>query len=238
MACPITVAKFVGTISLGLLTGLSYSVSTIAIPALLALPSASSAARTLKDIQSRTRKHVIALSQITAISLLTAFTLSSPRRRHPYLIWTGLMSLIGGGGLEWWYGRSSLPWSFFTTWSWSLDGSSATFSSSASGTGFGVGSWVITGLGGNSSTAAPTRTQEDEESSSSGNGSEIEIVEGEEAEAAAAAAPETATPTEAAINGETVKQDMENERKFQRLRTWVVGLGFSMGVVGIWGDRM
>lgn len=29
---------------------------------------------------------------------------------------------------------------------------------------------------------------------------------------------------------------MNRERKIQKVRTWILGVGFSMGVVGIWGD--
>lgn len=40
----------------------------------------------------------------------------------------------------------------------------------------------------------------------------------------------------AAINGEKVEAEMVRERRVQRIRTLVSGLGFAMGVVGIWGD--
>lgn len=38
------------------------------------------------------------------------------------------------------------------------------------------------------------------------------------------------------INGEKVEMEMKRERKVQVVRTLVSGLGFMMGVVGIWGD--
>ncbi|KKZ68534.1 hypothetical protein EMCG_05818 [[Emmonsia] crescens] len=227
MVCPITVSKFVGTISLGLLTGLSYATSIIAIPSLQSLPNASTASQTLKELQLRTSKHVLRLSHITAITLFTAFTLSSPRRRHPYLIWTALTSLIGGAGLEWWYNRETMTWS-------SLSGGLIGFSS-CSRSGFGVISWgpARTSAGGS------VFARSDEEDSN-GNGSEIEIVGDEEASSAAAATSTNAAASRSEddlnVNGEAVQIEMEQERKFQKLRMSILGLGFSMAVVGIWGE--
>ncbi|KAI2149072.1 hypothetical protein LOZ27_001209 [Ophidiomyces ophidiicola] len=191
MACPITVAKFVGTISLGLLTGVSYSASTITIPALHLLPTANDAAQTFKDIQVRTRRRVFTLSNLTAISLLTAFSLSSPRRKHPYLVWTGLIALIGGTGLECWANRSQRP---------------------------------------------HDRRLEEEESN--GNGSEIEIVNEFDAIPTPSTREQSASPDDLVVdvNGETVRDSMARERKIQKMRTWILGVAFSMAVVGIWGD--
>jgi autophagy-related protein 33 len=38
------------------------------------------------------------------------------------------------------------------------------------------------------------------------------------------------------INGEKVEMEMTRERRVQRIRSLVSGVGFAMGVVGIWGD--
>ncbi|KAK2742401.1 hypothetical protein FQN55_007839 [Onygenales sp. PD_40] len=233
MACPITVSKFVGTISLGLLTGLSYTTSIITIPSLQSLPNASTAARTLKDLQLRTRKHVLTLSHLTTISLFTAFTLSSPRRKHPYLIWTALMSLIGGAGLEWWHNRKTISLRCLSP--------SSLFLGSCARSGFGTFSWGSA----SAARAGGTISVRSEDEDFNGNGSEIEIVGDEEASSAAAAAaagtgaatPRTEEDLEN-VNGEVVESDMERERKFQKLRTWVLAAGFSMGVVGIWGDAV
>ncbi|EGC44801.1 conserved hypothetical protein [Histoplasma capsulatum var. duboisii H88] len=230
MACPITVSKFVGTISLGLLTGLSYATSVLIIPSLQSLPNAPTASRTLKDLQLRTSKHVLRLTHITAITLFTAFTMSSPRRRHPYLIWTALTSLIGGLGLEWWYNREK------ATWNWLSGGLVGICTYHPSG--FGVISW---GSSHATTCAGGSVSARSEEEDSNGNGSEIEIVGEEEASSAAAADAEiTASQSDddLNVNGEVVQADMEKERKFQKLRMWILGLGFSMGVVGIWGDSV
>lgn len=41
---------------------------------------------------------------------------------------------------------------------------------------------------------------------------------------------------EGGVNGETVESEMARERWVQGLRTGIAGVGFAMGVVGIWGD--
>ncbi|EAS30641.3 uncharacterized protein CIMG_06120 [Coccidioides immitis RS] len=234
MACPITVAKFVGTISLGLLTGLSYSVSTVTIPALQLLPSANTAAETLNDIQLRTRRRVLTLSNLAAISLISAFTLSSPRRKHPYLIWTSLFALIGGTGLEFWYNRKAMSWGC------PLPRSLCRSPSSASASGpcpLSFCSWITTHLGCRRTQVRNDRRREEEESN--GNVSEIEIVEESDAlpTPARTTREQSTTPVEQAeMNGESVKESMERERNIQRIRSWIVGVAFSMGVVGIWGD--
>ena len=38
------------------------------------------------------------------------------------------------------------------------------------------------------------------------------------------------------VNGEKVEGEMTRERRVQGLRSLVAGLGFVMGVIGIWGD--
>lgn len=41
---------------------------------------------------------------------------------------------------------------------------------------------------------------------------------------------------EVEVNGEMVEQEMSRERRVQAIRAAVSGVGFAMGVVGIWGD--
>jgi autophagy-related protein 33 len=38
------------------------------------------------------------------------------------------------------------------------------------------------------------------------------------------------------VNGEKVEMEMTHERRVQAIRSLVSGVGFAMGVVGIWGD--
>lgn len=41
---------------------------------------------------------------------------------------------------------------------------------------------------------------------------------------------------EGSVNGEKVETEMSRERRVQGVRALVSGIGFAMGVVGIWGD--
>ncbi|KIX09003.1 uncharacterized protein Z518_00081 [Rhinocladiella mackenziei CBS 650.93] len=185
MPCPISVTKFVGTISLGLLTGTSYTLTSITLPSLALLPSASLASRTLAIIQTQSTRQILTLASISSLSLITAFTLASPRGRHPYLLWTALVSFIGGQGVEYWYnGLSRFP---------RVSGRSSRGKSAAARV-------------------------------SSPGGSESGFIEVEP------------HGSEDQVNGEKVEMEMTRERKIQWVRSWIAGIGFAMGVVGIWGD--
>lgn len=39
------------------------------------------------------------------------------------------------------------------------------------------------------------------------------------------------------INGESVKRELDQERRMQRVKSWFSGLAFAMGIVGLWGDK-
>ncbi|KAK7538542.1 uncharacterized protein J3D65DRAFT_332995 [Phyllosticta citribraziliensis] len=96
MAPTVAICKFVGTISLGLLTGVSYTLSSTALPALLELPTAAHAYTTFLTLQSTAKHHVRALTATAVTSLSLAFILSPARSRHPYLLWTSLVAAAGG----------------------------------------------------------------------------------------------------------------------------------------------
>ncbi|KAI1499149.1 hypothetical protein F5X99DRAFT_411314 [Biscogniauxia marginata] len=86
----VSVLKFVGTVSLGLLTGSSYTLSTLTIPSLLELPSASTAAKALRSLASTASSHLATLTGVSGSSFLLAFVLSPRGYRHPYLVYTSL----------------------------------------------------------------------------------------------------------------------------------------------------
>ncbi|KAI1385081.1 uncharacterized protein F4822DRAFT_382608 [Hypoxylon trugodes] len=86
----VSVLKFVGTVSLGLLTGTSYTLSALTIPSLLELPSASSAAKAFHSLSSVASTHINALTTISGTAFFLAFTLSPRPFRHPYLLYTSL----------------------------------------------------------------------------------------------------------------------------------------------------
>ncbi|KAI1082795.1 hypothetical protein F5B20DRAFT_577874 [Whalleya microplaca] len=85
-----SILKFVGTVSLGLLTGTSYTLSTLTIPSLLQLPSASSAAKAFRSLSSTASKHLTTLTSVSGSAFLLAFALSPRGFRHPYLLYTSL----------------------------------------------------------------------------------------------------------------------------------------------------
>ncbi|KAI8632374.1 hypothetical protein F5Y19DRAFT_420958 [Xylariaceae sp. FL1651] len=86
----VSVLKFVGTISLGLLTGTSYTLSTLTIPSLLELSSASTAAKAFRSLASTAINHLTTLSSISGSAFLLAFAFSPSGYRHPYLLYTSL----------------------------------------------------------------------------------------------------------------------------------------------------
>ncbi|KAL4876466.1 hypothetical protein BJY04DRAFT_200018 [Aspergillus karnatakaensis] len=107
MACPITVTKFIGTISLGLLTGLSYSASTITVPSLTLLSTSTNASKSLNEVKRLNRKHGLRLANISNICLLFAYSISPRHRKHPYLVWMVVMSAVGSYGVDYWFHRQN-----------------------------------------------------------------------------------------------------------------------------------
>ncbi|EFR00657.1 hypothetical protein MGYG_03664 [Nannizzia gypsea CBS 118893] len=244
MACPITVAKFVGMVSIGISTGLSYSMSSITLPALQALPTASVAAQALTDIQYQARRTALTLSHITVITLLTAFSLSSPRRRHPYLLWTSAFSLLSGLGLELYtnhpsfiQGTESPRTNTCSSYLSSLCGVSTSGEPRSSCCC--VKSVLNRFFGSAPKPAATEKKPEDEDSLAAS--SEIELVEPPSEAESMGTSRSTEKPTPASsvaeVNGESVAVSMKKERNLHMLRTYLLGIGFSMGVIGIWGER-
>lgn len=185
--CPITLTKFVGTFSLGLLTGTSYTLAHLTLPTLALLPNASTASAQLTTLQSATTRTTLTLASVSSLSLITAFALASKRNKHPYLLWTALVSFAAGQGVEWWFnGFERFP----------------TFR------------------------ARKAVVSREEGRGRKGLGeSEYVSVDREASEG-----------REEQVNGEKVEMEMGREKKVQSVRTLIAGLGFMMGVVGIWGD--
>ncbi|CAF9937165.1 MAG: hypothetical protein HETSPECPRED_010582 [Heterodermia speciosa] len=104
----ISISKFVGTIGLGLLTGVSYTLSTTTVPPLLALPSAPPAHATFLQLRTLTSRHQTLLSTLSTSSLLLAYVLSPPRSKHPYLLWASLATALGFGSEIWGYVTKSM----------------------------------------------------------------------------------------------------------------------------------
>ncbi|KAI5466054.1 hypothetical protein BGZ63DRAFT_348069 [Mariannaea sp. PMI_226] len=90
----VSVLKFVGTVSLGLLTGVSYSVSNLALPALLRLPSSSSATHGLATLSAALKTPILALTTLASAPFLFCFILAPRNARHPYLLYTSLLAAL------------------------------------------------------------------------------------------------------------------------------------------------
>ncbi|KAJ2905121.1 hypothetical protein MKZ38_006367 [Zalerion maritima] len=84
----VSILKFVGTVSLGLLTGLSYTLSTLTVSTLLGLPNATAASKALQSVSTSAARHLSVLRNVSGAAFLTAFILSPRAVRHPYLLYT------------------------------------------------------------------------------------------------------------------------------------------------------
>ncbi|KAF5006630.1 hypothetical protein FDECE_7025 [Fusarium decemcellulare] len=93
-ATSVSLLKFVGTVSLGLLTGVSYSVSTLALPTLLRLPSSSSASHGLATFNAALKTPILALTSLASAPFLISFFLAPRSSRHPYLLYTALLATL------------------------------------------------------------------------------------------------------------------------------------------------
>lgn len=96
----VSVCKFVGTISLGIATGVSATLSTLALPTLLALPTAAHAHTALSYLSTTSTTLSSYLRHVTTFSLFSAYLLSPPRARHPYLLYTALAAFASGPGVD------------------------------------------------------------------------------------------------------------------------------------------
>ncbi|KAF2803627.1 uncharacterized protein BDZ99DRAFT_427077 [Mytilinidion resinicola] len=96
----VALCKFVGTISLGLLTGVSASLTSLTLPSLFNLPSAVNARDALTYLSTRTRTVTTYLRNTALISLFAAYALSPRSSRHPYLFYTSLLALASGSGVD------------------------------------------------------------------------------------------------------------------------------------------
>ncbi|KAG6035234.1 Autophagy- protein 33 [Claviceps citrina] len=90
----VSVLKFVGTVSLGLLTGVSYSVSNLTLPSLLRLPSSTSAFQAVASLTKTLDTPLLALTSLASAPLFLSFVLSPRRVRHPYLLYTSALAVL------------------------------------------------------------------------------------------------------------------------------------------------
>lgn len=237
----IAICKFVGSISLGLLTGVSYTLSAIAIPALLTLPSAQTAQHTLLRLRSVGFMQLRALSAVSAGALLLAYGLSPAHGRHPYLLWTALTVALSAGSDAWlsygarWVPASSPAAARSFLHQHSLHRTSpppppppppSSLSSP----------WSSSSSPSSSSSSPQPQQQQASQSAQSqqqpggvfGAHDQEQARHKDDDAAVAAAATEP--------NGEEVLKEIQRTQTAQAVRGGVAGLGFLMSIVGIWGD--
>lgn len=75
---------------------MSYTLSTVTIPSLLAFPSASSASLVFTNLTTRALTDLRILAGISTSSFLLAYVFSPRGARHPYLLWTSLLVVTSG----------------------------------------------------------------------------------------------------------------------------------------------
>lgn len=202
--------KFVGTVSLGVLTGVSYSLSSLTIPALLTLPSASTAARALDALSSAATRHLRTLASVSSTAFALAYLFSPRPLRHPYLLYTSALVLTSSAAAS----------DYFAPYLLSLG--PATPGTTASSRK-------------EAAAAAKERQRERERKARARMEASYEVLPvGSDAHSEGSA--EDVEPEEAEVNGEEVRAEVEGFLKQQIVRSAVAGLAFLMSVVGIWGD--
>ncbi|KAK3398450.1 hypothetical protein B0T20DRAFT_208749 [Sordaria brevicollis] len=209
----VSVLKFVGTVSLGLLTGVSFTLSTLTIPALLTLPSANDAARALESLSTSARKHLRTLSTVSGSAFAIAYYLSPRAYRHPYLIYTSL--LVFGS-------RFITSGLFGPYFSFITPAVPASFSSGMSSVSF---------------VTARSSQQKKKTSTPRGLEASYEVL-GDPSHSEATSGSEDVEEELANVNGEEVRANVEVFLKKNIVQSAVAGVAFLMSVVGIWGDGL
>ncbi|KIH92908.1 hypothetical protein SPBR_03138 [Sporothrix brasiliensis 5110] len=232
----VAVLKFVGTVSLGLLTGLSYTLSTVTVPTLLTLPSARTASNAFRSLKDAASVQIRTLSTVASSAFLVAFFTSPRAVRHPYLLYTALL-VIGGRFAA----SDALAPYLFSSSSSSSSGNPTTdpFAPSSplgkdlrrSGSALSTSashmeaSYEVLG----SATAGSVSGGSVSDAHSDGSA-------GDDADTPAAGA--NGGNGSAGVNGEEVRAAVETFLKRQIVRTVTSGLAFGMAIVGLWGDGL
>ncbi|KAI1341580.1 hypothetical protein F5Y15DRAFT_376542 [Xylariaceae sp. FL0016] len=195
----VSALKFVGTVSLGLLTGTSYTLSTLTIPSLLELPSASTAAKAFRSLASSASTQLSTLTGVSGTTFLLAFAASPRGFRHPYLLYTSLFCF------------STRLTSYVTP---SIFGTPTSNSSTAR------------------RRAALAQARKDKAAAKRMEASYEVLGDSHSEEGASVSGEEL----EEDINGEEVRSEVEFFVRNQLVQTAVAGIGFTMAIVGLWGD--
>lgn len=209
----VSVLKFVGTVSLGVLTGLSYTLTSLTIPALLTLPSAGSAARAFDILTTTATRHARSLAAASSSAFVLAYIFSPRPLRHPYLLYASALVL----------GSQLAATDLLVPYLLAL-GPARPVSPSAA------------------AAAAAQRRQKEkrqrerEQRAAAARArmeASYEVLGGFDAHSEGSAEE---LEEEADVNGEQVRAQVEVFLQRQVVRGALAGLGFFLSVVGIWGD--
>ncbi|CAK7266502.1 hypothetical protein SEPCBS57363_002121 [Sporothrix epigloea] len=222
----VAILKFVGTVSLGLLTGLSFTLSTVTVPTLLTLPSAHTASNAFRSVTDAASAQLRTLSGIASSAFMLAYLLSPRFVRHPYLLHTSLLVLAGRLITS----DSVAPYLFSSSPSGSPSSSESIASSSPLGK-----SLRRSG----SASLSHAHMEASYEVLSSATAGSVSGGSVSDSHSDGGAGPEDTDATAdgtAVINGEEVRASVETFLKRQIVRTAVSGIAFAMAIVGLWGD--
>ena len=76
-----------------MIQGLSYTLTSLTIPALLTLPSAGSAARAFDILTTTATRHARSLATVSSSAFVLAYLFSPRALRHPYLLYASALVL-------------------------------------------------------------------------------------------------------------------------------------------------
>lgn len=189
--------------------GLSYTLSSLTIPALLTLPSASTAARAFDALTITAARQVRSLAALSSSAFALAYFLSPRPLRHPYLLYASglvLTSQLVASDLI-------VPYLLVLG-----PGRAGTPSAAAA------------------SAAAGKQKEKDRRAAARARMEASYEVLGSASDAHSEGSAEEVEAEERDVNGEEVRADVEVFLKKQIARSALVGLGFLLSVVGIWGD--
>ncbi|ROT39808.1 hypothetical protein SODALDRAFT_331927 [Sodiomyces alkalinus F11] len=206
----VSLLKFVGTVSLGLLTGLSCSLAAVTVPSILSLPSASSAARAYRNLAPTSSLRLRSLTTVSSASFLLAFYLSPRSYRHPYLIYASTLALASSFADQiapYILGSSDDEASREETAARRQARHERLAARNAARAARMEASYEVVG-----------DVASEEGTGSASGGDDFDAEEEEE------------------FNGEEVRGEIEDFLKAQRVQTGIASVGFLLSLVGVWGD--
>ncbi|KAI5309949.1 hypothetical protein KEM55_002066 [Ascosphaera atra] len=202
----------------------------------------------LTEVKKRTSRKTRWLTGVSTASFVAAFTIASPRRKHPYLLWTSAVAVVGGWCIQSWTDRGLLYEAFkhpvgivresivkvchyigyeVTAWQDRTPSASPQPRSSEDAS-------TVRGYTPSQSIA----TAPDEEPLA---GSSMYIIDNEEgamtpSETMRSSQHGAVPQIDPLLNGESVAKRLEREQAIFKVMSRAMLAGFAMAVVGIWGE--